>query len=682
MNSMFNPFAGGNGGSGGSGGGNVDLSNYYDKTEVDNIVNKAKYDDTTVKTAIATNITNIENLSNSKQDKLTAGDNITITGNKISAKDTVYDDTAIKASIDKKQDKLTAGNNITISDDNVISATISSGSTYTLSDQKEQSSAKTDIILTNDEGNTSKAITVGITGDGSDSVVFNDITNTSTGTYSTTFGTNNKATEYATLAQGYYSEANAQYAHAEGGYTKAYGTSSHTEGYQTTTVGSYTHAEGYMTTAGGEVDTGFGPIIDKTNSSYVSNSYAHSEGYQTAAIGKGAHSEGNLTKAKGNFSHVEGVGSTADGDFGHSEGNYSSANGRDSHAEGLQTIASGESSHAENSWTTASGLGSHAEGNYTVASAQSSHAGGEHTIASQKAQTVIGKYNVEDTDDVYAFIIGNGDEVNNKENRSNAFAIRWDGTVDVKGKTIDLTNLSSGGSSSGTTYGLSLTGDNLFLVEGGSTSSVSLPTYDDSSIKTRLTALEGKTIDTALSSTSTNAVQNKVINSALENKQDKGDYATKTEVSTEIATQIAKITANAPEDFDTLKEISDWITTHENSAAAMNTAIQNKQNKLTAGTGINISDDNTISSTIVNTDTKYGLSLSDGIVSLVENGATKSITLPTYDDSSVKTRLTALENKTYDDELNATSTNAVQNKTLYSIIGDINTILDKLVSVE
>ena len=40
------------------------------------------------------------------------------------------------------------------------------------------------------------------------------------------------------------------------------------------------------------------------------------------------------------------------------------------------------------------------------------------------------------------------------------------------------------------------------------------------------------------------------------------------------AEKIAEIVAEAPEDFDTLKEMSDWIAGHEESAAAMNTAIQ------------------------------------------------------------------------------------------------------------
>ena len=40
-----------------------------------------------------------------------------------------------------------------------------------------------------------------------------------------------------------------------------------------------------------------------------------------------------------------------------------------------------------------------------------------------------------------------------------------------------------------------------------------------------------------------------------------------------IEDEIAQIIAEAPEDLDTLKEIADWINTHEDSASAMNTAI-------------------------------------------------------------------------------------------------------------
>lgn len=49
-------------------------------------------------------------------------------------------------------------------------------------------------------------------------------------------------------------------------------------------------------------------------------------------------------------------------------------------------------------------------------------------------------------------------------------------------------------------------------------------------------------------------------------------------VSKLIAQEVAKIISSAPEDFDTLKEISDWILNHQDSAAAMNTEINNLKN--------------------------------------------------------------------------------------------------------
>ena len=45
-------------------------------------------------------------------------------------------------------------------------------------------------------------------------------------------------------------------------------------------------------------------------------------------------------------------------------------------------------------------------------------------------------------------------------------------------------------------------------------------------------------------------------------------------VSKTVADAVAKIVADAPESFNTLKEISDWITTHSSSASDMNSQIQ------------------------------------------------------------------------------------------------------------
>ena len=79
-------------------------------------------------------------------------------------------------------------------------------------------------------------------------------------------------------------------------------------------------------------------------------------------------------------------------------------------AEGGGTTASGQYSHAEGVVTTASGITSHAEGNSTIASSDYQHAQG--------------KFNIEDVNDKYADIIGNGTSLSA---RSNAATVSWDG---------------------------------------------------------------------------------------------------------------------------------------------------------------------------------------------------------------------------------------------------------------
>ena len=77
-----------------------------------------------------------------------------------------------------------------------------------------------------------------------------------------------------------------------------------------------------------------------------------------------------------------------------------------------------------------------------VASGKYSHAGGWHTIAGSDIQHVQGKFNVEDSESKYAFIIGNGD---GDSNRSNAIAIDWDGLFYLNNSDagIDLTNITT-----------------------------------------------------------------------------------------------------------------------------------------------------------------------------------------------------------------------------------------------
>ena len=168
-------------------------------------------------------------------------------------------------------------------------------------------------------------------------------------------------------------------------------------------IGKYSHAEGAGTNAIGD--------------------YSHTEGNETIASGTHSHAEGFFSRASGEGSHAEGT-SEAIGNYSHAEGS-SIASGEDSHAEGTSTQASGKSSHAEGAGTTASGNYSHAEGYGANVSGDYSHAEGNETIASGRYQHVQGKYNIEDTANKYAHIVGNG----TYSNRSNAHTIDWDGNA-------------------------------------------------------------------------------------------------------------------------------------------------------------------------------------------------------------------------------------------------------------
>lgn len=171
-----------------------------------------------------------------------------------------------------------------------------------------------------------------------------------------------------------------------------------------------------------------GEIVDE-NHGEIFNDYEHN-----VAIGEYSHAEGYSTKAYGNYSHAEGLSTQADGYYSHAEGYGSKANKTASHAEGYDTTANGYASHAEGYNTTANGSSSHAEGRYTTANGDYSHAEGYRTIASSDYQHVQGMFNIEDVDNTYAHIVGNGE---NDYSRSNVHTLDWDGNAWFAG-TIKL----------------------------------------------------------------------------------------------------------------------------------------------------------------------------------------------------------------------------------------------------
>jgi len=89
---------------------------------------------------------------------------------------------------------------------------------------------------------------------------------------------------------------------------------------------------------------------------------------------------------------------------------------------------------------------------------------------------------------------------------------------------------------------------------------ISASAYDDTEIKNRVTAAENSIV--TLTGNGEGSVNKKV------------------------ADAVAKIVADAPEAYDTLKEISDWITTHTSDASTMNTQINANKDDITKLKGL------------------------------------------------------------------------------------------------
>ena len=168
--------------------------------------------------------------------------------------------------------------------------------------------------------------------------------------------------------------------------------------------------------------------------------------------------------------------------------------------------------------------------------------------------------------------------------------------------------------------------------------------YDDTDIRAEL----AEKADAA-------AIPNKV--SDLNNDS---NYQTAEQVNNIVITEIAKVVSDAPENLNTLKEMSDWIAGHENDASAMNSAISNNKTSIetlqTNVSNINTSLDGKLNKTFIGDDVGNKVLSTDenGNVVLKDNGSnegtaeTTSYTNANYPDyTNVDLALNALFNKVY-----------------------------------
>ena len=169
-----------------------------------------------------------------------------------------------------------------------------------------------------------------------------------------------------------------------------------------------------------------------------------SVGSGTKATELTAQAFGWYTEANARFSHAEGAHSTVSTNASEKvvPRDAESGAGIYGHAEGFNTLVTG-------------GIGAHAEGAETLASGSSSHAEGYKTIAFGENQHVQGKYNIEDSSNTYAHIVGNG---TSSSARSNAHTLDWSGNAWFAG-TVEGTALILPSSTEGSTKKFKITVD-------------------------------------------------------------------------------------------------------------------------------------------------------------------------------------------------------------------------------
>ena len=169
--------------------------------------------------------------------------------------------------------------------------------------------------------------------------------------------------------------------------------------------------------------------------------------------------------------------------------------------------------------------------------------------------------------------------------------------------------------------------------------------YDDTDIRAEL----AEKADAA-------AIPNKV--SDLNNDS---NYQTAEQVNNIVTVEIAKVVSDAPENLNTLKEMSDWIAGHENDASAMNSAISNNKTSIktlqTNVSNINTSLDGKLNKTFIGDD------VGNKVLSTDENG---NVVLKDNDSNEGTAETTSYTNANYPDYTNVDlALNALFNKVYY-----------------
>lgn len=185
---------------------------------------------------------------------------------------------------------------------------------------------------------------------------------------------------------------------------------------------------------------------------------------------------------------------------------------------------------------------------------------------------------------------------------------------------------------------------------------------DLANLKENLTNFLNKKIDP------TYAKKTEIPSDVSELNNDK-NYQTAEEVDKTVTDGVAKIVAGAPEDFDTLKEMSDWISSHETSAAAMNSAISDNSAaiaKHTANSDIHVMKEEKTKWNKLDSD------LRNGTIIVAEATKATQDSQGNIIDKMYAKKTEIPQEIIVDDELSATNENPVQNKIVKAEFDKIN----------
>ena len=152
-------------------------------------------------------------------------------------------------------------------------------------------------------------------------------------------------------------------------------------------------------------------------------------------------------------------------------------------------------------------------------------------------------------------------------------------------------------------------------------------------------------------------------------------YQTAEEVGKAVTDGVAKIVAGAPEDFDTLKEMSDWISSHETSAAAMNSAISDNSVAIanhTSNSDIHVTKEEKTKWNKLDSDLK------DGTIIVAEATKATQDAQGNVIDATYAKKTEVPQGTVVDDALSSTSTNPVQNKVVKAEFDQVNSNLSDL----